>query len=94
MAEWAALKAVSEGLGVAFTAYGMYQELFGPALQTIDWIQYIKASEQRIISAVKEIKFKTYTRRLATLSEWWTGTCISFLRKCMCSVTATTGATY
>ncbi|CAI7639462.1 unnamed protein product [Penicillium glandicola] len=80
MAEWAALTAVSEGLGAAFTAYGKYQELFGPALQTIDWNEYIRASERRIISAIKEVEFKTYTRRLASLSEWWTGTCVDFLR--------------
>ncbi|KAF4207317.1 hypothetical protein CNMCM8927_003591 [Aspergillus lentulus] len=81
MSEWDALSTVAGVVGAAFTAYGKYQEVFGPALQEINWKEYIEASERRIITAAKVAQFKDYTRRLQNLSKFWSETCVDFLRE-------------
>lgn len=66
-------------LGTAFETYGGIQEAYEGALQTLEWRKFIHACEQRIISTVKEVVFKRYTGKLASLSDWWTITCVGFL---------------
>ncbi|KAI9762307.1 MAG: hypothetical protein M4579_000455 [Chaenotheca gracillima] len=80
MAEWAALGTVATWIGGALTAYGKYQEFFGPAEHVVDWNVFIVASEKRIITAIKQQEFKQYTRRISVLCDWWTGTCVEFLK--------------
>lgn len=79
MSEWAVLKTVGTVLSTAYESEEGIQRSYEAALQNLEWKRYINACEQRIISAVKEVEFKQYTRRLANLSDWWTITCVGFL---------------
>lgn len=79
MSEWAVLKIVGTVLSTAYESEEGIQRSYEAALQNLEWKRYIYACEQRIISAVKEVEFKQYTRRLANLSDWWTITCVGFL---------------
>lgn len=79
MSEWDALKAVGTVLMSAYESYEGIQRSYEAALQNIEWKKLIFACEQRIISAVKQVGFKQYTRRLENLSDWWTITCVGFL---------------
>jgi hypothetical protein len=82
MAEFAALGTICTYIGAAFSAYGKYEELFGPATPTVDWKALVDAAERRIISAVKQVEFREYSRRLESLGDWWNGSCVPFMRKC------------
>ncbi|KAJ9668193.1 hypothetical protein H2201_001622 [Coniosporium apollinis] len=81
LTEWDALGAYSSYVGAALAAYGKFQEVFGPAKQTVDWNRYIVASERRIIAAIKQEKFKDHTRELKRLSLWWSRDCLDFLKR-------------
>ncbi|KAI9761196.1 MAG: hypothetical protein M1840_001996 [Geoglossum simile] len=79
--DWVALGAVGTWVGAAFTAYGKYNEVFGPAKEIVDWNRYIVASERRIITAINQAQFQKSTRELNALALWWNRDCVDFLKK-------------
>lgn len=81
--ELAALKQIGSYfpyIGYAIQAYGVYQQLFGPAKKQIDWNQIIRDAESRIIDAQKKLQVNAKLAEMRAVSKFWTDTCVPFLR--------------